>query len=235
MPSWRPTAYGLLDLVIAQQCAGCDRPGTPWCPDCARAVAGPPRGVPAAVALHAAAAHDGPAGRAVVAFKERGQRCLASPLAALLAGAVVAGLTEQPGPGPVWLIPVPSRRSARRSRGFDPVALLAARAAAHLRGEGHSAHRLSALCFTGEPTDQVGLGREQRATNLAGTMALRAHGGPRGLSPALPAGRLVLVDDVTTTGATLAEGLRALGAGTWRRTLAATVTRSTWRRGPGIG
>jgi predicted amidophosphoribosyltransferase len=62
--------------------------------------------------------------------------------------------------------------------------------------------------------DQVGLDRAQRQANVAGTL--------RGAR--VPPGLLVVVDDVTTTGATLGEGIRALWAVDGRTAVAATVT-----------
>ena len=71
-----------------------------------------------------------------------------------------------------------------------------------LRGRGVPAHRCAALRHVGPSRDQVGLGARERRSNVAGTLA--------GLW--VPDGALVVCDDVTTTGATLAEAVRALGA-----------------------
>jgi predicted amidophosphoribosyltransferase len=205
-----------LDLVVPQRCAGCGRPGLAWCLPCAELCAGPSLVVPIAVACRAAAPHSGPAGRAVVAFKDRGTRRLASPLGDLLAGAVLDLLSGSPVPPgePVWLVPIPARRSARRARGADHMEVLAARAARRLRSVGVPAHRCAALVHVRDSRDQVGLGRAQRQANVTGT--LRGAGVPQGL--------LVVVDDVTTTGATLVEGIRALAAVDGRIAAAATVT-----------
>jgi predicted amidophosphoribosyltransferase len=115
---------------------------------------------------------------------------------------------------PVWLVPIPARRSARRARGADHMGVLAARAARRLRALGVPAHRCAALGHVRDSRDQVGLGRAQRQANVAGTL----RGAP------VPPGLLVVVDDVTTTGATLAEGIRALRVVDGRTAAAATVT-----------
>jgi predicted amidophosphoribosyltransferase len=85
----------------------------------------------------------------------------------------------------------PTRRSSVE-RGYDPVRLL-------LRRARLPAARLLALTRRG--ADQARLGREAREANAAGSMrALRTAGGCR----------ILLVDDVVTTGATLAEAARAV-------------------------
>lgn len=221
--SWlTQAAEAALDLVVPQVCAGCDAPGLVWCPRCARACLGPGTvRVPGPVPCRAACEHAGPAGRAVVAFKDAQVRRLGSPLASLLALAVTDALADARAPRgvPVWVVPVPSRRSAVRTRGSDHTAVLAGRAARQLRRAGVPAHRCAGLEHVRTSRDQVGLTREQRTMNVAGS--LRAL--------ALPPGVIVVVDDVTTTGATVAEAVRALGAAGRAVSCAAAVT---WSPGP---
>lgn len=191
-----------VDLVLPGECAGCGhRAGSAICAGC-RARLGPPRlhpgpaGVPALVSC---ADWAGEVRRLVLAFKERGRGGLVGALGAALADAVAA--LES---GPVALVPVPSRPAARRARGHDPTARLAAGAARALRRRGRPAYVAPVLTHVRHVRDQTGLSAAQRRVNLAG--ALRA--GPPGSFP----GRVVLLDDVCTTGATLSEAARALRA-----------------------
>jgi predicted amidophosphoribosyltransferase len=156
-----------------------------------------------------------------VAFKDEQVRRLNRPLAELLARAAADALADaQVARGvPVWVVPVPSRRSAVRSRGSDHSALLAGGAARLLRASGIPAHRCPALEHVRASRDQVGLTREERSVNVA--RSLRAL--------ELPPGAIVIVDDVTTTGATVAEAVRALGVSGRTVSCAATVT---WSPGP---
>jgi predicted amidophosphoribosyltransferase len=142
----------------------------------------------------------------LLAHKERGVLRLAGPLGAAL-GAAVAALLRVLGVRPLGLllVPVPSRRSAVRARGHDPTARLAVRAAAgvgaHVRAARLLRHRRAVL-------DQAGLGAAQRAANLDGALvvpALRGRLATRVRDP------VVVVDDLVTTGASLAEATRALG------------------------
>ncbi|MCM3924266.1 ComF family protein, partial [Frankia sp. AiPs1] len=106
------------------------------------------------------------------------------------------------------LVPVPSSAAARRRRGFDHLALLCSAAATVLRRHGHRVGVAPVLRPVRRLADQAGLGAAARAANLAGAFELA--------NPAravLPAGaRVIVVDDVLTTGATVGEAVRALRA-----------------------
>jgi len=197
----------LADLVLPRTCAGCGVPGVVLCRRCAALLAVPhlatprrfPVGFPPTVA---AGAYAGPIRPAVVAFKERGRAELARPLGAALALAVVGVLTGLPGPaGPVALVPVPSSAAALRARGRDHVRELTRRAVAELAAAGVAAAEAPVLRRSGRVRDSAGLSAAQRRANLAGTFVLRT---------AVPAGSIVLVDDVVTSGATLTEAAAVL-------------------------
>ncbi|MFI8786486.1 ComF family protein [Streptomyces sp. NPDC055105] len=109
---------------------------------------------------------------------------------------------------PLLLVPVPSARKAVRARGHDPARRIAYAAAAELRREGVPARVLAALRQRRAVADQAGLDSRRRLANLAG--ALEVPAGARALLAS--GGRIVLVDDVMTTGASLAEAARAMRA-----------------------
>ena len=164
--------------------------------------------------VHAAARYGDRVRAALLAHKERGALTLAGPLGAALAGAVRAGLGPGGGTGPgasrapVVLVPVPSARRAVRARGHDPARRIALAAAAELRRTGTPARVLAVLRQRRVVADQSGLTARQRLENLAGALEV-VPGGARLLAEG---GRAVLVDDVMTTGASLAEAARALRA-----------------------
>jgi predicted amidophosphoribosyltransferase len=151
----------------------------------------------------AASVYAGPLREALVAFKDHGRWSLRTTLGSVLAVAVGGLLVDLPaGPDEVTLVPVAGSPGSVRSRDGDHVRELAEVAARTLRRLGVDV-RVRALLVPGRRrVDQVGLGRWERALNLQGSMrptpaAARARG-------------VVLVDDLTTTGATLAEAARAL-------------------------
>jgi predicted amidophosphoribosyltransferase len=80
-------------------------------------------------------------------------------------------------------------------------------AAARLRASGRAAAVLPALTHRRKVADQAGLGRGARAENLDGALAVRAS-----TARLLGERPVVLLDDVMTSGATLAEAARALRA-----------------------
>lgn len=187
----------LLELVLPRVCAGCSAPGCALCPDCLAPLARPRRHRPQPCpqelpSLVAAAPYAGPVRAALLAHKEDGRLALARPLGRALAGCLE--LLQETG----VLVPVPSSRQAVRQRGHDHARRLAAAAA---RSAGLRSRPL--LVPARAVADQAGLDAGARAANLS--HALRARHRLDGVP-------VVLVDDVVTTGATLAEAARALRA-----------------------
>ena len=172
----------------------------------------------------ASGAYAGALARAVAAYKDNDRRDLAPVLADLAGVALTAALAGHPayrhclasGLGPVLVVPTPSSRAARRRRGDAPLRAVARRAA---RGFGRSEVVLAdALRLRRRVLDQAGLGAVARAANLEGAMEV-----PRAWQVEVSGACCVVLDDVLTTGATLAEAARALRAAGALHVAAATV------------
>jgi predicted amidophosphoribosyltransferase len=217
---------GLLDLLLPSPCLGCAGTDGPFCAACRPdAVVVVPGGLGAPRCV-AAGAYAGGLRAAVLAYKERGHRALARPLGGLLAGAVTAALESRGALARVRLVPVPSARAAARARGGDHVRRLAVSAASALSAAGVPAAVEPVLTVRRRVQDSVGLAADDRRRNLAG--AFTVAGGRDVRAPAAD-GPVVVVDDVVTTGATLAESARALAAAGIPVAAAATVA-ATARR-----
>jgi ComF family protein len=191
-------AFGssLLQLLAPERCAACegllDESEPAFCSACAPLLepiaveaGAPPIGAPAAFL------YGGPMADAIQRLKYAGRSELARPLGALLADYAIAfgGCVDR-------VVAVPLHPSRLRERGFNQSALLA-RPVANALGVPLDPHWLARV----RPTrDQAGLAREERSHNLRGAFVAR---GAR-------AQRVLLVDDVRTTGATLAEAAEAL-------------------------
>lgn len=215
-----------LDLALPATCAGCRREGAALCRECLpaldvrlEAAPGVPIGLPAdlpapLLQLEWCAPFTGVTRRAIHALKYDGERRLAP-----LLGAAVARRWARAGVAGELLVPVPASPDRVRERGYDQAALIAAEAARRLR-----LPLLPALERTRATTAQFDLDRAGRAANLGG--AFRVASGYARPSPSPSSGSsprpsrtrvesvvdrwIVLVDDVVTTGATLAACATAL-------------------------
>lgn len=209
------TLAPMLDLVLPLQCGGCDAAATAWCEACARDLAVRPDephlvvprldpGVP----VLSLGRYAGPRRKAIVALKEHGRADLQRPLAAALGTAIVQLLTWGLLDAPLTLVPAPTRRSAARRRGGDPVTRIArgavaAATPAAIPAPGGGRPLLTVapvLRFTAFTRDSVGLSPAARQRNVAGRVRLAAP----------VTGPVVIVDDIVTTGATAAESVRVL-------------------------
>lgn len=229
----RTAALAVVDTLYPPRCAACRRRGTwvcadcdralprfapPWCARCGRPEDGRPcecDGWPAAVTtLRSVAAHDGWLRQAIIAFKYDDEWARADHLAIVLADVVRAVDADAIDA----LVPVPLHPERLRRRGYNQSALLADRVGAIV-----GTPVVAALRRVRPTPRQVGLSDIERRSNVAGAFApetVRVEGL-----------RLLLIDDVVTTGSTIAacaETLEAAGAVDVR---AASLTR---QRGPGL-
>jgi predicted amidophosphoribosyltransferase len=228
----------LADLLLPHPCP-CGNPSGPICAACDRLLTGgarlvrpypAPRGLPVCAA---AASYGGAVRRLLIAYKERGRRDLTGGLALALARAVLAlpivVAAARSASAGLLLVPVPASRAAFRTRGVDHIVALACRCAAELQGcLGYPVSWDPLLEPTRRVADQAGLRAAERSGNVAG--ALRVRRG-YGRAAARAAKTLVVVDDVLTSGATLAEAARALRAAGVRPAGAAVVA-TVVRRDP---
>jgi predicted amidophosphoribosyltransferase len=199
----------MLDLVLPLECGGCGAPSIRWCTACARQLAVnadephlvTPR-VDPGVPVLSLGRYAGARREAIVAVKEHGRADLIAPLAVALQGGLERLLTWGVVGTPLTIVPAPTRRTAARRRGGDPVTRMARAATAGLCGvpdiQVVQALRLRALV-----RDSVGLSSADRQRNIVGRVKIAKS--IEGLAKAV-----LVVDDIVTTGATARESVRVL-------------------------
>ena len=190
----------LLDLLLPCRCVICRSTGLALCQNCAGQLTPSARAV-TRFDLHGWASSDyGTSEKVLIkAFKEDGITALAPMLARLMKPAFQCLRDEIPTQiDDVWLVPAPSSQANFRKRGYLPSLILARQLN---RATGRALTVKAALRFERSVADQSGLSVEQRSSNLVGSMVASASVSGR---------RVILIDDVVTTGATLIEAARAI-------------------------
>ncbi|MBV9580957.1 MAG: ComF family protein [Chloroflexi bacterium] len=206
------------EALFPARCIGCRRRGTPLCSACRAELPYLPRGLcprcatprlgttcrgcrrlsPSVSAIHAAFVYERAARAAVVSLKFKSARYLADLMGELL----VECLAVQPVQADL-VVPVPLSKARLRQRGYNQAALLARPVASVV----HGTLATSVLTRTDRRSQRT-LSATQRLSNLAGAFRC-PH------DQAVVGQRVLLVDDVITTGATVstcADTLARAGA-----------------------
>lgn len=224
-----------VDLLYPPLCGGCAKQGARWCEDCRQSIALIPEpkcevcglphlsaGIclscqqtrPAYRVLRSWTVFEGPIRKALHRIKYRQDLGLGDVLAAEMLG-YVNHLN--------WhidmVIPVPLGKKRFRERGYNQVGLIA-RPLAFAKGWTYASRSLKRAK---ETVSQVGLSADEREKNVRGAFVADRR---------KVAGKSVLVvDDVSTTGATLNSCAKALIKGGAREVYALSLARALPRHG----
>lgn len=192
----------LWDTLLPARCVACDKPPSPCCFDC-QPVADPYSVTRGATAVTVALSLDTNLSKLITGFKDNGQLALGSSLANLASASLERLLKKaqiESSLDSVAISWVPSSRSARAKRGFEANRLLLVKMMSRRRKAGLRTFPIvSVLKHVSRNRDQSGLSRSERFINTEGTFQARFHNQ-----------KLLLFDDIVTTGATLDAALAAL-------------------------
>ncbi len=184
---------GLSLIDAAEACPYCAAPGGRiLCTECDTAQA---YGGFSFTAARVAGTFDGALARMVVMYKDGGERRLAEVMARLMAAAAGSDWRS-------WaqsVVFVPASGEAYRLRGFDHMELVAKHLCRRLRLP------LLDVLYRGQVSDQRGLDRATRASNVSGSFSVL-----EGRERLILDRNILLIDDVFTTGSTLDAASKAL-------------------------
>jgi ComF family protein len=202
-----------LDFFFPPRCIACGCVGSLFCSACQAVIPFPPPVTePGSVLVErrATAEYGGAVQKAIHALKYKGQRAYAEPLGQRLADELARSSWQ-----PTLVTAIPLHKTRLRTRGYNQSALLAQ---AFSRRAGLPFEPVAVQRLRDTPP-QVGLGASERQANVSG-----AFGAEKRM---VQNQRVVIVDDVCTTGATLCECARALleagAAQVWGLTVARTA------------
>jgi len=190
-----------LDVVLSRACVHCDLPGSIVCDSCARLIPSSAEQREFHHELWFGAPYETTVREMINAHKDHGARVLTADLGLLLARAVWSAVVASSHARPVVLVPIPAHRSSLRKRGRNTVIELANWAARDVSKRGMACEVQSLLVREIETHRNAGRTIRERR-DIAGTFGVRSR-------ERLPA-RVIVIDDIVTTGATVNEGVRAL-------------------------
>ncbi|MEJ5928396.1 ComF family protein [Corynebacterium sp. H128] len=188
-----------MELLLPKHCAGCGEPGQSLCSACRRQLANTPQRLFTPVDPHVPvwvlSPYAGVHRELILAMKERGRRDVPPLLGSVVNAALLylAARGEIPELSELRLVPAPTKRTSARKRGGDPVTAVC---------RGTDAAVSCCVRHSAQVRDSVGLDSAARRKNLAGNVVLTT----------IPTGPVVIVDDVVTTGATIAATAAVLFA-----------------------
>lgn len=203
----------LRDLLLPQSCALCGRGEQTLCAECTYTWSAPARRCSQlALPVFAVRGYDTEAARVISGVKDHQRRWLMQLMVHAIARGCEALLGLSAIDSPLLLVPIPSRPSAIRRRGEDVLLTVAERTAVSLRLSGWQAQAHSLLEHSRGVADQTTLTAEQRKRNLNHAFRLSRPWIRKNGRRFAGHSRIIVIDDLITTGASMQEAHRALAS-----------------------
>lgn len=216
--AYMPFLNTILDIVFPRHCVSCKAPQEDFCEQCLALCPMPDRETPKWVFPLFDYRHPA-VKKAIWLIKYKGKKRLANIFGEMLYGRIIEELAElvvmENFQEPI-IVPIPLSPKRRRERGFNQAELFCEKI---IEIDKNKYLRLEKnILLKPNDTEHQALlkDRGQRLRNLAGTFCLKNEGILKGKN-------IILIDDVTTTGATLNEARKILKKAGARKIIAFTV------------
>jgi ComF family protein len=192
----------LLNLLLPSNCVICNVSGSNLCEICHENLKLKSRKVSRlAISGFATSEYSAETAKLISEFKESHQTSIASVMATAMFDALVNFDLQN-----CVLVPIPSKRESFATRGFEPAALLSNALARRVaKNRNLLLPVVKALSYNSAVSDQASLNGKDRRTNLIGSMTAT-----KASSRLASAAKVILIDDIVTTGASLTEAKRCL-------------------------
>jgi predicted amidophosphoribosyltransferase len=194
----------LKDLLFPRFCISCEKYGDFICLKCEAIWLAKPRKTKVeGIDHYFIEDYNEYSSRVILAAKEIGNKLAIKLLANAIARSIKFAVLEQNFKGQIILVSIPSQKNVIRNRGRDHISDLTFQVINGLSGMGYNAIYVPMLSLAKKSKDQSTLNSHERLVNMQNAFtvnnSLNSQDG------------IFLIDDVITTGASIREGVRAVG------------------------
>jgi predicted amidophosphoribosyltransferase len=194
----------LKDLLFPRFCISCEKYGDFICLKCEAIWLAKPRKTKVeGIDHYFIEDYNEYSSRVILAAKEIGNKLAIKLLANAIARSIKFAVLEQNFNGQIILVSIPSQKNVIRNRGRDHISDLTSQVINGLSGMGYNAKYVPMLSLAKKSKDQSTLNSHERLVNMQNAFtvnnSLNSQDG------------IFLIDDVITTGASIREGVRAVG------------------------
>jgi len=194
----------LKDLLFPIYCISCEKYGDYICLRCEAAWLAKPRKTKVdGIDHYFIENYNEYSSRVILAAKEIGNKLAVDLLANSIARSIKFAVLENEFKGQINLVSIPSQKNVIRNRGRDHISDLTLQVIIRLSRIGFNAKYFPILSVAKKSKDQSTLNSQERFKNMQNAFIVNNSLNPQD--------GIFLVDDLITTGASIREGVRAMG------------------------